>query len=60
VLTTPTEDKTFIDLVPPSTRVRERLAQAMRETDILRKLLKVATDAEREREMRKGAAHVAG
>ena len=51
--------KTFIDGIPDPVDVRSRLGQALRETKILRQLLKVAENAAREREMQRPRREVA-
>lgn len=38
-----------IDLIPPAQVVRDRLAQTLRETDLLRSLLRVSEQAAEER-----------
>ena len=44
---------TFIEVIPDPQEVRSRLGQALRETKILRQLLKVAENAAKERQMQR-------
>ena len=43
---------TFIEIIPDPATVRERLAQSIRETKLLRHQLRVAEKAARERQQR--------
>ena len=47
----PDNQKAFIEVVPEAQEVRRRLGQSLRETAILRQLLRVADRADKERRM---------
>ena len=49
---------TFIEIIPDAATVRERLAQSIRETKLLRHQLRVAEKAARERQQRREVAGV--